>query len=51
MAKMTEDEITLMNELFERIDFSAYAVSDMPEGTIVTEPYFSDVLVPVMLAR
>ena len=28
-----------------------YAVSDMPEGTIVTEPYFSDMLVPVMLAR
>ena len=51
MAKMTEEEITLMNELFERIDFSAYAVSDMPEGTIVTEPYFSDVLVPVMLVR
>ena len=22
----------------------------MPEGTIVTEPYFSDVIVPVMLA-
>lgn len=50
-AKMTEEEIALMEELDERIDFLAYAGSDMPEGTIVTEPYFSDVFVPVMLAR
>ena len=27
------------------------SATDMPEGTIVTEPYFSDVIVPVMLAR
>ena len=50
-ASMTEEEIALMNEVSENIDFLAYAGSDMPEGTIVTEPYFSDVLVPVMLAR
>ena len=29
----------------------SYGGSDMPEGTIVTEPYFSDVLAPVELAR
>jgi hypothetical protein len=28
-----------------------YGGSDMTEGAIVTEPYFSDVLVPVMLAH
>ena len=50
-AAMTEEEIKLMNEIHDTIDFSAYGASDMPEGTIVTEPYFSDVLVPVMLAR
>lgn len=50
-ANMTEDEIALMNELAERIDPSVYAAVDMPEHTIVTEPYFSDILVPVILAR
>lgn len=50
-ASMTEEEIALMDEVNERIDFKSYGAADMPEGTIVTEPYFSDVLVPVMLAR
>jgi ABC-type amino acid transport substrate-binding protein len=49
-AAMTKEEVALLNELSERIDPSAYANADMPEGTIITEPYFSDVLVPVMLA-
>ena len=49
-ADLTEEEIKLMNEIQEVIDFSAYGAADMPEGTIVTEPYFSDVIVPVMLA-
>jgi ABC-type amino acid transport substrate-binding protein len=47
---MTEEEINLMNEMRNHIDFLTYGTADMPEGTIVTEPYFSDVLVPVMLA-
>ena len=50
-AAMTEEEIKLMNEIHDTIDFSAYGASDMPEGTIVTESYFSDVLVPVMRVR
>ncbi len=49
-ASMSEEEIALMNELSERIPPSAYGASDMPEGTIVTAPYFSDVLVRVKLA-
>ena len=49
-ADLTEEEIALMNEIQEIIDFPAYGASDMPEGTIVTEPYFSDVIVPVELA-
>ena len=49
-ANMTEEEIKVIDDLIERIDFKAYAGSDMSEGTIVTEPYFSDVIVPVMLA-
>ncbi|MBQ6959373.1 MAG: transporter substrate-binding domain-containing protein [Clostridia bacterium] len=50
-ASMTEEEIALMDEVSESINFLTYASADMPEGTIVTEPYFFDVLVPVMLAR
>ena len=50
-ATMTVEEIALINEMNELIDFKSYGATDMPEGTIVTEPYFSDVLVPVMLAR
>ena len=50
-ANMTEEEIALMNELAECMNPSAYGTADMPEDTIVTEPYFSDVLVPVMLVR
>ena len=48
---MTEEESQLMDEIRDSIDFKAYGKADMPEGTIVTEPYFSDVLVPVILAR
>ena len=48
-ATMTEEEVALMNEIQEIIDFPAYGAADMPEGTIVTAPYFSDVIVPVML--
>jgi len=50
-GSMTEEEIALMDEVDERINFKAYGAGDMPEGTIVTDSYFSDVLVPVELAR
>ena len=50
-AGMTEEEISLIHELVKRIESSVYSSADMPEGTIVTEPYFSDVLGPVMLIR
>lgn len=50
-TSMTEEEIRLLDELNESIGASVYAGADKPEGTIVTEPYFSDVLVPVILAR
>ena len=48
---MAEEEIKLMDEIETQINFRSYVASDMPEGTIVTESYFSDVLVPVMLVR
>lgn len=49
-ASMTEEEIKLLNELTERANSSIYSTADMPDGTIVTEPYFSDVIVTVALA-
>ena len=50
-VNMSEEEIKLLHEVGENINFFTYGGADMTEGTIVTEPYFSDVLVPVMLAR
>jgi len=47
---MTEEEIMVMDKLEEHIDFSEYGTVDMPESTIVTDPYFSDVLVMVVPA-
>jgi hypothetical protein len=49
-AGMTEEEIKLMDEIEKHIEFSEYGTVDMPASTIVTEPYFSDVLVMVTLA-
>ena len=46
---MTEEEVKLM-EVFDNIDFLTYGIADMPEGTITTAPYFSDVIVTVELA-
>ena len=50
-TSMTEEEVNLLKEFRKAGPASAYATSDMPEGTIVTVPYFSDVIVPVMLAQ
>jgi ABC-type amino acid transport substrate-binding protein len=50
-ANMTEEEIEVIKEIVQRVDSSVYAASDMPEGTITTVPYFSDILVPVLLVR
>ena len=49
-GQMTEEELTLVRELYRHMNEYAYATADMPEGTITTEPYFSDVFVPVELA-
>lgn len=37
-----------MKELREAPDMSACAVSDMPENTMTTAPYDSDVIIPVI---
>ncbi|MEE1199173.1 MAG: transporter substrate-binding domain-containing protein [Christensenellales bacterium] len=40
---MTEDELQVIQAVDEMVDISAYGNADMPEGTICTDPYFSDV--------
>ena len=44
---MSEEERETMKKVSELISFTEYGRADMPEGTIVTAPYFSDVAVPV----
>ena len=35
------------NKIREILNFENYNSADMPEGTICTVPYYSDILVPV----
>ena len=44
---MSEEESGTLKKVDELIDFNDYGHADMPEGTIITEPYFSDVIVSV----
>ena len=44
---MSEEEIETFEKAKALLDFSDYGRADMPEGTIVTAPYFSDIIVTV----
>ena len=44
---MPEEEIETIEKVRALLDLSDYGRADMPEGTIITEPYFSDVIVPI----
>ena len=48
VEEMSAEEKTTLAKIFELIDYEAYGKIDMPEGTIITEPYYSDVFVPVL---
>lgn len=41
-AEMSEDELKALEKIKEHFQFSSSGTMDMPEGTIITEPYFSD---------
>jgi ABC-type amino acid transport substrate-binding protein len=47
MAKLTDEERETMEKMNELFDFGAYGSADMPEGTIITKRYYSDVSVSV----
>lgn len=49
--QMTDEERELAVQVYELIDLASYAIADMPVGTIATDPYYSDVFVPVELIR
>lgn len=45
---LTEDQAAVMESIDAIVDFGAYGNVDMPEGTIITEPYCTDWIVPVV---
>lgn len=47
-SMMDAEEIELMDRLSQMTNFAEYGKSDMPEGTIITNPYYSDIIVPIM---
>ena len=49
LAQLSEEELEVLAQLQEEIDFSSYGSLDMPEGTIITDSYYSDLIVPVTL--
>ena len=48
-SKLSEDELKIMESIDAIINMEKYGSGDMPEGTIVTDSYYSDVFVPVEL--
>jgi ABC-type amino acid transport substrate-binding protein len=46
--KLTGEELTAIQQMDSIFDFASIANMDMPEGTIVTQPYFSGMNLPVI---
>ena len=44
---LSADEIETMKTVEALVDLIDYGRADMPEGTVITAPYFSDIIVPV----
>lgn len=47
MSAFTDEEKAVVDKMRELVNFD-YASIDLPEGTIISEPYYSDFNVPVM---
>ncbi len=45
--EQSEEERETIKQVRELISFADYGRADMPDGTIITEPYFSDIIVSV----
>ena len=48
-AQLSEEELEVLDQIEEEFDFSSHGSLDMPEGTIITDSYYSDQIVPVAL--
>ncbi len=48
MADMTEEEAAAFEEFDSMVDLEGYAKIDLPENTIITDPYYSDATVLVI---
>jgi hypothetical protein len=46
--KLTGEELTAIQQMDSIFDIATIANMDMPEGTIVTQPYFSGLNLPVI---
>lgn len=49
LKNMTEEERPVFTRARDIADLPEYGKQDMPEGTIITDTYYSDILVPVVL--
>ena len=49
MDGLTEEEREIVTQANTVFDFAGYGAIDMPEGTIITDAYYSDYITPVML--
>ena len=47
-ATMSEAELAVLRQLGAMMDIQQIAKMDMPDGTIVTDPYYSDIYVPIV---
>ena len=47
-SQFTDEEKEVVDQISRIIDFSGYGLKDMPEGTIITDAYFSDYFAPVV---
>ncbi len=50
-AEMSDQERSVMDDTSEKVDFAGYSRTDMSENTIITDPYYSDVIVAVELRQ
>lgn len=44
----TEEEKNALNLILETIDFVPFGAGDTPDGTIISDPYYTDAVVPVL---
>ncbi len=51
MADMTEEEAAVFEEFDSMVDVTKYGSLDLPENTIITDPYYSDATVLVITEK